>query len=276
MKTKALTLGLIAMLLGGMAIADMIAAWRFDSNLNADFTAPGVTASAVGRIPGAFSDGFNRSGNTGFREDTEDYPNGLPINDTTISGALSGNNGYVFGRPHVNLEENAFTFHLGLDENFNLPLNTIEFDFVLRNRAGDHFRLDYSLSSDFSNPVTLGEAAGFLTQQQFDDTQTGLGVGIEADAGNGGISGIPSLGMMEVNNDQRFSANRFNFDLPANVSGGDTIYFRLHVGGSLSDNDAAAGVWLDNIVVTAIPEPGTLMLLGIAGIAGLIGFRRRR
>ncbi|MCC5848149.1 MAG: PEP-CTERM sorting domain-containing protein [Verrucomicrobia bacterium] len=31
-----------------------------------------------------------------------------------------------------------------------------------------------------------------------------------------------------------------------------------------------------NNVILAIPEPGTLMLLGIAGIAGLIGFRRRK
>ena len=31
-----------------------------------------------------------------------------------------------------------------------------------------------------------------------------------------------------------------------------------------------------NNVILAIPEPGTLVLIGLAGIAGLIGFRRRR
>ncbi|MCC5848173.1 MAG: PEP-CTERM sorting domain-containing protein [Verrucomicrobia bacterium] len=33
---------------------------------------------------------------------------------------------------------------------------------------------------------------------------------------------------------------------------------------------------LNNVQITAIPEPGTLVLLGLAGLAGLIGYRRRR
>jgi hypothetical protein len=46
----------------------------------------------------------------------------------------------------------------------------------------------------------------------------------------------------------------------------------------------AAGVWngtgefmrVDNITVTAIPEPGTLALVGLSGVAILMGLRRRR
>jgi len=58
-------------------------------------------------------------------------------------------------------------------------------------------------------------------------------------------------------------------NVPVTTSGIDPTGFRVYsVNGS--------NVEIDNISITAIPEPGTIVMVGILGLAALIGLRRRK
>jgi hypothetical protein len=59
----------------------------------------------------------------------------------------------------------------------------------------------------------------------------------------------------------------------SSLQDGESLFIRW-TNNRTGTNDGVAG--FDEINLVVIPEPGTLMLLGIAGIAGLLGFRRRR
>ncbi|MCC5850028.1 MAG: PEP-CTERM sorting domain-containing protein [Verrucomicrobia bacterium] len=74
-----------------------------------------------------------------------------------------------------------------------------------------------------------------------------------------------------------FAGNRILFATTGGVIGasnGQILDWTVNIDGGSTQNWFA--VVDGNDVILAIPEPGTLLLLGITGIAGLIGFRRRR
>ena len=59
----------------------------------------------------------------------------------------------------------------------------------------------------------------------------------------------------------------------SSLADGESLFIRW-TNNRPGTNDGVAG--FDEINLTVIPEPSTLLMLGIAGIAGIIGFRRRR
>ncbi|MCC5843941.1 MAG: PEP-CTERM sorting domain-containing protein [Verrucomicrobia bacterium] len=59
----------------------------------------------------------------------------------------------------------------------------------------------------------------------------------------------------------------------SSLADGESLFIRWN-NNRTSSNDGVAG--FDEINLTVIPEPGTLAMIGIAALAGLIGFRRRR
>ncbi|MCC5850027.1 MAG: PEP-CTERM sorting domain-containing protein [Verrucomicrobia bacterium] len=76
---------------------------------------------------------------------------------------------------------------------------------------------------------------------------------------------------------ETFTGNKTLFSTTGGVSGasnGQILDWTVQFDGQ--DQGTYFAVVDGDNVVLAIPEPGTLMLLGIAAIAGLIGFRRRR
>lgn len=247
------------------AQADILAQWTFASNLNATTTASDVTASALGDS-GTLSTAVARSGGNGIEVDGSNYTDGNALNN--INGSDSGGAvGRAFARFFTDLDNDYFSFNITLDPETNYQLDNVQFDAGFRADGPNRMRVQYSLASDFSNPVTIGEGAGWL-----DNPTTGLDYGPDADSE--GVVGLPSLGVVKPTGSS-FSWNRFdNAGGSAPIS--DTVYFRVQATGSL-ETDADATFYLDNITVegSVIPEPGTLVLLGVA-LAGLVLFRRRR
>lgn len=79
--------------------------------------------------------------------------------------------------------------------------------------------------------------------------------------------------------DKGFNYTAFSYDLSGEpgANNQEHLWFRFTFAGEGGGSSSGGSMGnMDNVIVTAIPEPGTLVLLGIAGIAGLIGFRRRR
>ncbi|MCC5849081.1 MAG: PEP-CTERM sorting domain-containing protein [Verrucomicrobia bacterium] len=262
LKKLSTTLALLAGLSVGVAQADIILAqWTFASNMNATTAASDVTASAVTLVATTTNGPYSSA--TGINLDGSSYVDGNAINRST----WSGEGGRAFGRVFNDLDEHYFAFSITLDPGTNYQLKNVQFDAGFRTDGVNHMRVQYSFSSDFSNPVTIGEGAGWL-----EDPTTGLDYGPDADFN--GIEGLPSLGVQRPGAGSAFSWNRFNND-GGNVAISDTVYFRIQGAGS-TGTDADANFYIDNVTITAIPEPSTLVLLGIVGVAGLIGLRRRR
>jgi hypothetical protein len=66
---------------------------------------------------------------------------------------------------------------------------------------------------------------------------------------------------------------QFTASIPAGGSGRIGFFYTVSDGGPFGDNSNYIGI--DSVTVTAVPEPGTWLLMGL-GIAGLAGWARRR
>jgi hypothetical protein len=68
------------------------------------------------------------------------------------------------------------------------------------------------------------------------------------------------------------SFDSFSTSTITGITGETSVEFRLYVWGSTENSDTHR---YDDISVTVVPEPSTLALIGLAGVAALVGFRRK-
>jgi hypothetical protein len=159
---------------------------------------------------------------------------------------------------------------------------------VLRN--GD-FQEAERASGNVSEPfflalsaAALNEAGYRLSYDWYIDTAAGgqgnfLQLGTYVNAGNGYYAqDFPGVKDVELNGTQLASGQVFSgtvtetfaakgYDLPTAQT-----FLRL---GLIINGDGAANVYFDNISITPVPEPATIGLAGMAGLA-LLKLRRRR
>ncbi len=228
--------------------SDTVAQWDFSNNLDATHTASGVTATAVGFT---FSeDQGGRSSGDGINADGSSYTGGEPIEDDD----WSGDDGRIYGRVFDNIDSTAYEFSISVDAGESIVLDHLATDIGWRGGGPDHVRFAYS-TDGFSTETIFGEGQGF-----------------NENAGEGGI-GFADDGGLNVIKPGRtnFSWNRYVVDLGGLVVT-DTMDFRIYFGGATA-TDSEANIYLDNLTV-AVPEPATMAMLGLGGLAALL--RRRK
>jgi hypothetical protein len=121
---------------------------------------------------------------------------------------------------------------------------------------------------------TIDSSVSFLEGIQFNLASAGTGAprGVEVTYRIGTSDPFTSLGgtAVPVNSANQYGLFTFNLPTPTALSGGDVVEFRL-----LGYADAAgSSVRLDNVSITAVPEPTTAMLL--VAFVGLVLLLRRR
>lgn len=132
--------------------------------------------------------------------------------------------------------------------------------------------ISFSLTMD----STIEPAVSALEGIQFNLGNAGSSGprGVEVTYRIGGIGSFTSLGGTNVPNNTASNFGLFTFNLgsPITLNGDDVVEFRLLGFANAGGNS----VRLDNVRITAIPEPSTFMMVGIAGIVGLVAAGRRR
>lgn len=233
---------------------DTVAQWQFNGNLNASFTAPDVTASAVGFTFAQSAGGY--SSGQGIDSDGGSYINDEPIQNL---GSWTGANGRAFGRIFDDIDTTAFEFSITVAPGESVNLGALVLDIGWRGRSvetssingPDHVRLAFS-TDGFVTQTFFGEGQGFITDA----------ADAEIDFGDGG-----SLNVIRPAS-SNFSWNRYSADI--GIVATDTIDFRIYFGGA-AGNNPDANIFIDNVTLL-VPEPASLALLGAGG---LLLLRRR-
>ncbi|WP_448578902.1 PEP-CTERM sorting domain-containing protein [Thermosphaera sp.] len=98
--------------------------------------------------------------------------------------------------------------------------------------------------------------------------------GVEVTYRIGTSGSFTSLGYTAVPNNTANNYGHFTFNLPtpASLSGGDVVTFRLLGYANASGNS----IRLDNVTISAIPEPASIGLAGLTGLVALAVRRLRR
>lgn len=256
----AVLVAMVTVALAGVASADVVvdltpgsdtvAQWDFSSNMSATSEASGVTASDVGYtfVP----DNSAHSSGSGINADGSSYTNGEPIEDNNWSGA----DGRGFGRIFDDIDTTAFEFSITVDQGESIAIGSLFLDIGWRRDVGDHVRFAYSTD-------------GFATETIF-----GEGQGFNENAGEGGIDFADDGGLNVIAGpgNGQFSWNRYSADL--GITATDTVDFRLYFGGDdVGGNNGNTNMYIDNATLL-VPEPATMAMLGIGGLAALL--RRRK
>jgi hypothetical protein len=231
--------------------------WTFATNLEPTTVATGATASEFGRSD-ALTTGGHSTG-PGPNLDGSSYINNEPYIGGGANDLPNNQAGRTFARPWNDLNQAYHDFSITANDQ-SFALASIGFDVGWRQTGGNEMRVQYSFSSDFSNPVTVAHMAGHTAP----DDVGGLGVGpVDSD------TGLPTTGVSTAfGGTENFSWNRYVFDINDTLAQGQTVYFRIQGSGGTGN------IHMDNVTV-AIPEPGTLALVGIV-LGSLLLFRRRR
>ncbi len=97
--------------------------------------------------------------------------------------------------------------------------------------------------------------------------------GVEVTYRIGTSGSFTSLGNTAVPNNtaNNYGLFTFNLPMPASLSGGDVVTFRLLGYANTTTNS----IRLDNVAITAIPEPGAAGLIGMGALMAAVTRRRR-
>jgi len=121
----------------------------------------------------------------------------------------------------------------------------VSYDVYILNNAprANSFDFGHSASSDFSGLLSVGSA-----------TVTS-------------VEAADALGWVQ---------NQVSFSISGlNIADGASYYFQFS-GDDVSGSGSRDEFALDNLSVTAIPEPSTILLIGLAGVLGFAAHRRRK
>jgi hypothetical protein len=259
MRHAAVVAAIIGIALAGSAGADVVdltpasdtvAQWQFSNDLNATFAAPGVIASAMGYTFSSSNQGH--SSGDGINADGSSYTGGEPIEDSDWSGS----GGRAWGRVFDDIETTAYEFSVTVDPGESIFIDSLVLDIGWRRDSPDHVRFAYS-SDGFATETIFGEGQGF---------NENAGEGGMDFAEDGSLNVIPGPG------NGKFSWNRYSADLGIDATG--TVDFRLYFGAEYAIPDGSnSNVYIDNVTLQ-VPEPATMAMLGLGGLAALL--RRRK
>lgn len=266
----------VAALLASAACAQAqvtLAQWEFVSNANVTTTHTDVTSASALSVAGHSFQNSGYSSNQGINLDGSTY-GGSPIHNAG-NNSWGGDNGRFFARPFddtsINSNTAHFAFEITLASGKSYDLNNVWFDFGIREVSGNQISVQMSDNASFSNPIVLGAGEDTNTANNalgyFDDNGT-TSIGLSNEQTNPNSN--PTTG------NKNYSWNRLDNTLntPQTISG--TTYFRIYVAGGQRNNDPADGNYIDNLTVTAVPEPSTYAaVLGLLALAG-VAYRRRR
>ncbi len=282
-KHAAAVAAIIGFGLAGLANADVVdltfgsntvAQWDFSSDL--DVTHLGTNVSSGSGLTWTIDpDNSGHSGNAAPYTDGRDYVNNgnKPLSDNNPTPDSSGR---AYARYFRDIETDAYEFSLTIEDGYQLNLQDVAFDIGFRQAGADEISVVYATTSDFTDQVIIGGGgagmgnretdadAGFRT----DEADTAMGY---ADDGNFNVL-RPGKG--------DFSWNRYvNGDLEGTEGQGltDTLYFRIYIGGAEGESLGDNNIYLDNLTVrgdVVVPEPATMVMLGLGGLAALL--RRRK
>ena len=243
MKTVA-TAGAIASIaiVASASAQGVIAQWNFTGNVSTPSAGTGV-ASVLGGTTASFATGASGTGDVGWN--TTGYP---------AQGQGSGTAGASFA---------ASTLGMGPSD------NAISFTFDLRtsNTASRWYRVDYTVNGGSS--WTLGTA----TQLGAPGASAGdiwfLGNSFlvtDAAALNNALFAVRVVSVFSPVAFTQYSGNI--------AFGADAAYEAARNPVSGTNSAYGGGTWrFDNVSIAAVPAPGAIALLGLAG---LVGTRRRR
>lgn len=132
------------------------------------------------------------------------------------------------------------------------------------------------ISVGFTLGPTVASADAFLEGIQFDLANGGTSGprGVEVTYRVGTVGSFLSLGTTAVPNNTANNYGRFSFTVPGSIalSASDVVEFRLLGYSNASGNS----IRLDNVAVSAIPEPSTYAAFLAVGALAVLALRRRR
>ncbi len=224
----------------------VIIGWHsFDAIASTPEAPDRVSSGVSGRLIEGTASWHEGGSNDGIYGDSDVIypPNGISVPDSGPTG-----DGHARVRPRIPTANGFLQLEITNNRNYALPLHYLFFDMAeaLNLNPGLDLRLEVYFGS------TLGVAAGGPNDGQ------NVHIG-NADTTTGTNSGDYS------------DFTDFSFDLAGlSIGKGNTAYFTFWYPGG----QPQFSLRLDNIAVTAIPEPGSLLALG--GVIGAGLFIRRR
>ncbi|GAB4167620.1 MAG: hypothetical protein Fur0032_05690 [Terrimicrobiaceae bacterium] len=250
MKTPLLPLILATIGLTAAAHAQVLVSWNFDTNLTPTIVATSSVASA--------SHATLSVGISGGRQNNASAVNVGPSagNGTWSTGNLSVVSPYALG------DADAVNGGSGF-------LNTS--NYTTSPGAAKYVGFTVTMNS------TIDPSLSSLEGIQFNMSNAGSsgprGVEVTYRIGTGSFTSIGGSAVPTLATNQ-YGLFTFNLPTPVALSGGDVIEFRLLGYANLAGNS----VRLDNVRITAVPEPSTALMLGAAGLVGgaWVAARRRR
>jgi hypothetical protein len=194
-----------------------------------------VTAASAISAQAAVQLAVNGGFETGDTTGWTSFPTGSSTFTVTSPGALSTFAGVV---ANTTLTSSAVIKQANLGAGLLTPGETITVTFDLKESSG---------------------AGGVIFAELF------------SEIAGGGVSKSEILGGAPLFGNSNFSSRSFTTTLGPNVTGGVTFQFAVSTGGA--PGSFATGTF-DNVSITVIPEPSSLALLGLGGLA-LVARRRR-